>query len=50
MRRTSLRYVWLALAVVTVALVLFILGLSRGYSYEQEPTRVVKKTPAHHVA
>jgi nitric oxide reductase subunit B len=34
----------------TVALVLFILGLSRGYSYEQEPTRVVKKNPAHHVA
>jgi nitric oxide reductase subunit B len=34
----------------TVALVLFIVGLSQGYSYQAAPTPVVKKKPAHQVA
>lgn len=34
----------------TVALVLFIVGLSKGYSYEQAPTPVVTKKPAPHMA
>lgn len=34
----------------SVALVLFIIGLSQGYSYEQAPTPVVKKKPAQQVA
>ena len=34
----------------TVALVLFIVGLSQGYSYEPEPDRVANKKPAHQVA
>jgi nitric oxide reductase subunit B len=34
----------------TVALVLFIAGLSKGYSYEQAPAPVVKKRPAPHTA
>ncbi|MFN7916421.1 MAG: nitric-oxide reductase large subunit [Vicinamibacterales bacterium] len=34
----------------SVALVVFIVGLSKGYSYEQGPTRVVKEKPAHHLA
>jgi nitric oxide reductase subunit B len=34
----------------TVALVVFIFGLSKGYSYEQAPTPVVKKKPAPNMA
>ena len=34
----------------TVALVLFIVGLSQGYSYEPEPAPVANKKPAHQVA
>jgi hypothetical protein len=33
-----------------VALVVFIFGLSKGYSYEQAPTPVVKKKPAPNMA
>ena len=34
----------------SVALVLFIVGLSQGYSYEQAPRPVLKKKPAHQTA
>ena len=34
----------------SVMLVVFIVGLSKGYSYEQAPAPVVKETPAHHMA